>query len=384
MTVPFLRRGSAVAIAALLGGALVLLAARFEPHDPQPATGPGGIEVETDGLRVAPGAPQWRSIEVSRATATERVFGDPTPARIRIDEGRAAHLGAPLSGRVREVHVDLGARVQVGDPLFTVASADVAGFRAERERARLQVAVARKEHERIAALVQAQALPAKEEIRARTELEASRLALRQAEEALAALRVANPGGNTYTVTAPRDGVVVERHLTPGLEVSPDAGPLVTIASIESVWAVADVLAADALQVGEGAAAILSIPDVPGVEIEGRVERVSAVVDPVRNTVPIRVRVGNEEGLLRPNLFVRVRFEQVAADAAVEVPATAVFTDGARQFVFVEEEEGRFARREVIARSARQGRIPIVSGVGPNESVVSRGAVLLQNHLVLHN
>ena len=110
--------------------------------------------------------------------------------------------------------------------------------------------------------------------------------------------------------------------------------------------------------------------------------VSSVVDPNRHTVPIRVRLPNPERLLRPNVFARVRFGASHPAGSVEIPATALVTDGEHQYVYVQSEEGRFARREVVAGSAHDGLVPVISGLKGGEIVVEEGAILLDNQLAL--
>jgi len=379
-----LRRALPLACAGALGACSIALASAFEAGSPAPLPPPDGISVEGGAIHLSPGSPQWNSIELARVEAAGRTWSDPFPARVRIDEGRAARIGAPLPGRVVAVHVDLGEEVQAGTRLFTVASPAIAELRAEADRVEAELALARRNRERIAALVAANAIPAKEELQAAQQLAQAEVAWRSAREKLAALQVDARAGGTYTVVAPGPGVVVERALLPGQEVTPEVPPLLTLAAIDSLWVVADLLPGDTTGIVPGARARITVPALRELEVEGVVERIAAVVDPERNTVPVRIRVANEQRLLLPNLFVQAAVERAAEEGAVEVPASAVVSDGARQFVFVQEAAGRFVRREVVTRSTSNGRMPIVAGLRPSESVVARGAVLLGNHLTLAN
>jgi hypothetical protein len=104
---------------------------------------------------------------------------------------------------------------------------------------------------------------------------------------------------------------------------------------------------------------------------------------VRHTVAVRVRLANPAGVLRPNVYARVRFETRAPAAAiVEIPASALVSDGERQYVYVETGPGRFARREVTTGAAHEGRVPVMRGLARGETVVEEGAILLDNQLAL--
>src|SRR5206468_3345134 len=216
-------------------------------------------------IALTPDAPQWQAVKLGVVTRADLRWTDPVPARIAIDETRASKVQVPLNGRVSQVFVELGQRVRQGDPLFSVMSPEIADLRAAKDKAALDLEVARTSLDRVHNLVQTRALPAKEEL----------LAQQQLKEAEMALKAAS----------------------------------------------------------------------------AKVDMVSAVVNPDRHTVPIRVRLANPDGALRPNIYARVRFATTARAGTVEVPTTALITDGARQYVYVRDEKGRFARREIVAGPA---------------------------------
>ena len=127
---------------------------------------------------------------------------------------------------------------------------------------------------------------------------------------------------------------------------------------------------------------MSSPSLPGASLSGKVEMVSAVVDPSRHTVPIRVVLSNSDGTLRPNVYARVRFTTAQQSGTVEIPATALITDGLHQYVYVQCRPGRFDRREIVAGPAHEGQVPVLSGLTPGETIVDEGGFLLDNQLSL--
>jgi RND family efflux transporter MFP subunit len=176
---------------------------------------------------------------------------------------------------------------------------------------------------------------------------------------------------------------VEKNVLVDQQVSPEAGSaLMVVADLSAVCAVADLFEPQALDVPAGSAAELTRPSRPGLSFRGRVERVYAVVDPARHTIPVRVRLANPQRQLRPNVYARVRFAIAARTASLEVPATALVSDGERQYVYVQSGDGRFARREVVTGSAHEGRVPVLSGLSRGETIVEDGAILLDNQIAL--
>jgi membrane fusion protein, heavy metal efflux system len=366
----------------LVGGLSVWLSTGFS-REPQPMEKTPGLTIEGSKVTLAPDAPQWQALKLGVVTTADVRFTDPIPARIAIDETRASKVQSPLNGRVGQVFVELGERVKPGDPLFSVTSPDIADLRAAKEKAAVDLDVARANLDRVHAMVAARALPAKEELLAQQQFKEAEVSLKVAAAKVDALRVSEKADNEFTVTAPRAGVLVEKNVLVGQEVGPDAASAqMVVADLSSVWVLANLFESDATDVREGALAVVSSPSIPGLKTEGKVDMVSAVVDPDRHTVSIRVRLSNPDGALRPNTYARVRFATRSRAGTVEIPATALITDGSRQYVYVRDDAGRFARREIVAGASHDGSVPVLSGLTPGETIVDEGGLLLDNQVTL--
>ncbi|HKA91294.1 MAG TPA: efflux RND transporter periplasmic adaptor subunit [Haliangiales bacterium] len=378
------RRGRVLAFSAavVVSGLSVLAAARFQ-REPPPVEAPApGITVGKDNVALATDAPQWKVIRLGTATASTAHWTDPLPARIQIDEAKLSRVGTPLPGRVTGVFVQRGQKVKTGEALFAVASPAVAELRAERDKANVDLEAARANLDRMKAVVAAHAAAQKELQSAQKEFEQAEVAARLAYAKLATFKVG--AGSELTVKSPRDGIVVERAVTVGQSVTPDsAEPLCVVADLSTVWVVADLFEAEAVSIKQGTKATVQSPALLGATIPGTVDMVSAVVDSVRHTIPIRVRLDNPNLGLRPNVYAQVRFE-TPAEGEVEVLASAVLTDGTQSYVYVQSPQGRFVKRQVTVGSVRDGRVPVMSGLKEGEIVVEEGGVLLDNQIELSN
>jgi membrane fusion protein, heavy metal efflux system len=377
------RRLTLTVLAAVLAGAAVVVGV-FLLHRPRPpAKDVAGIVVGSDSLSLAPTAPQWKQLQLGAVAKASTRWTDPLPARVTIDETRVSNVGAPLSGRVSGVFIELGQRVKTGTALFSIASADIATLGAERAKADIDLAAARNNLERVRAMVAAHSMPAKDLVIAEQRYRQAELLHKLAYSKLNSLHVSSRGDNEFVVAAKRDGVVVEKNLVAGQAVAPDSGkPLVMIADLSWVWVLADLPEVDALQIKERARALITSPSLPALTIEGTVDMVSSVVDPDRHTIPIRVRLPNKNGLLKPNMFAQVKFSTGAKEDLSEIPAEAVVNDGEHQYVFVQGKPGQFSRRKVLVGAVRDGKVLVLSGLRLNETVVVGGAILLENYMTL--
>jgi hypothetical protein len=153
-----------------------------------------------------------------------------------------------------------------------------------------------------------------------------------------------------------------------------------IADLSDVWVVADLFENDVGSLATGAKSKVTVGTL---EVEATVDQVAGVVDPERHTVPVRVRLANGEGVLRPNAYAQIRFFDPTA-AKVSLPASAVMSDGATSYVYVKTDKGELKRRDVIVGSISGGRVPVLDGVEVGEQVVVQGAILLDNQIQLDN
>jgi cobalt-zinc-cadmium efflux system membrane fusion protein len=370
-----------VFVCAIVGAASVLLARQY--HRPDPPTEPAapGMRVGSDAVTLAANAPAWKVIKLGKPSAAEPHWSDAIPARIVFDETQTSRLGSPLAGRLTQVMIERGQKVRSGAPLFTVSSSSLAELRSELARTTGQRATAQINLDRVQALVDASSLPAKELVTAKQGLAEADLAVKLAEQKLASLRITGGGGDaSFTVAAPRSGVVVEKALAVGQLVDPSNGSLVAIADLSDVWVVADLFETDAGKLTAGTQAKILVADT---ERDAAVEQISAVVDPDRHTVPVRLRLANPDGALRPNSYATIRFFD-PTPAAVALPSAAVLSDGAQSYVYLQAPDGGLRRHNVTVGSAAGGEVPVLAGLSARDQVVLSGAILLDNQIQLDN
>ncbi len=373
-----------VAVAVVIAGLAMTFARGYRRPAPLAEPRPPGMTVGSDSVALAPGAPQWSVLEVENAGPAEPNWTAPIPARVVFDESRTVRLGTPLAGRVSAVYVTGGQPVKAGDPLFVVSSASLTDLVANQQRARVERDTARASLRRTEDAVDAQVIPEKELVAARQALANAELAVKLAEAKLQSLHVRSasgaPSGASFTVTATRDGVVVERQVALGQTVSSDNGSLIAIADLSSVWVVADVFGSQLAAVQPGTRARILLGDSADVR-EAVVDQVAQVIDPDRHAVPVRIRIANPDGALRPNAHVQVRLLDPAPSLAM-LPASAVMSDGKASFVYVEHPRGVFRRRNISVGAVSGGRVPVTAGLTVTDRVVVQGAILLDNEIAL--
>jgi len=109
--------------------------------------------------------------------------------------------------------------------------------------------------------------------------------------------------------------------------------------------------------------------------EGKIYAIDARIDNATRTVLIRARIPNPKGALHPGMFARVTLLLGERENAVFVPEQAVVPMGGDKFVY-RVVDGKAALTKVRLGLRKEGRVEIVEGVGPEETVITAGQMKL--------
>lgn len=371
-------RWQGVIIGLVIGIAITTVAAAFFMSKQRPREATQGFSVDNDTVTLKPGAApmQFETAAVESGAPLARA---PVTARVQTVESMTAPSFAPLDGRVVEVAVKIGDHVKEGDRLVMVTSGDLASLVRERNAARLTIQTKQSLVDRLERLVESRAASQNDLMVAQSELNEAKLAASAADARLRALTVTQSGESAYWIMAARTGTVVQLDAVRGKQVGPDKDkPVATIADLDEVMVVSDVPQAEAASLAVGMRVTIRQPGSDKEATAGTIEVVSDILDPERQTVPIRVRVKNEGHALRPHQYVETTFAESGTDRVLLVPSAAVVTDGSRSVVFVETAPNILKRRQVrLGRQAKE-KTEIITGVAEGDRVVVRGALLLLN------
>ena len=320
--------------------------------------------------------------EVAEAQAGDALPLSPVTGRVTTIETLTSPGFAPLSGRVVEAQVRPGDHVKRGQKLVEIRSADLPALELSVRSAQLAVETRTASVARLRTLVDSRAGSVNDLLLGESELAEAKLSLKAAQSRLSSLQVKRADDATYWVLASRSGTVVQLEAASGLQVGPDRGALVTIADLAEVLVVGDVPQRDAVDLHVGGSAQIYVSGISSAPLVGMIEAISEVVDPERQTVPVRVRIANQERRLRPNAFVDLAFSTGKMRSTVLVPAAAVVRDGASAVVFVERRPGEFERRSVVLGRQGRDKVEVSAGLKPGEKVVTTSALLLLNAINL--
>jgi multidrug efflux system membrane fusion protein len=287
-----------------------------------------------------------------------------------------------VDSQVVKVHFDDGAKVNEGDPLFTLDSrsidAQIKQAEATLARDKAQLEKAERDLERISGLVAKGALSVVQEADAKTNVEVLKATAGQDEAILQNLRVLR---TYYDVKAPLSGRIGVANVRQGAVVrSADAGtPLATINQIAPIYVafgIPERFIPELRAAGEKAAVEVSFQSELTLS-GGKVAFIENTVDPQTGTILVRGIFENGDEKLWPGTLASVRVTLRTDSNLVTVPAEAVQVGQKGSFVYVIESNVAKVKPVKVLRTA-DGEAVLSEGLNGNETVVTDGQLSLRD------
>lgn len=363
-----------------------------------PKSGPAEAELPTIEVDVVTLQPvQWPRIVRSQGS-------------LNADE--VTIVGAKVSGRVAEIHVDLGDFVPEGSPLITL---DQSEFRLQVAQAEAQLSQARsavglKPEDPVSGLKPTNAPPVREAQaqwdearanldRARTLLERKAVTTSEIEQLVATERVAQARQASalnsvfekialigvreaelslarqrledVVVRMPFDGLVHQREAAPGAYIHV-GDPVATVVRTDPLRFRGTLPERYAQHVVIGQQAELKIESLPE-PVSVEIGRISPALNRLNRSLMFEAIVRNPDRQLRAGLFGE-------ADVVIDPEATALIVPGSAIVEFAGAEkvwkvvDGKSAEQAVLTGERRNGRIEILQGLEPGDVILVDGSL----------
>ncbi len=300
------------------------------------------------------------------------------PAVVEADPAQLIKVSPPLTGRVTQLKVQLGERVEASQPLVVMDSPDLATAYSDYDRAKVLLTLALKNRDRQRGLEKIGGAAQKDLQQAETDYVTAEVEYQRATARLRQIGVdpnVTSQSRTVTVSAPMAGSVIELDVAPGEYWNDATASLMTIADLSTVWVTASVPEKDTSLVAKGQPVEVNFPAYPGETFKGQVLFVSDVLDPDTRRTKVRIAFQNADMRLRPGMFANVSFYAPAQKAAVVPTSALVLKDDASQ-VFVETAPWTFEARDVDIGFQEGDEAVVTSGVKTGDRIVVKGGVLL--------
>ncbi|MFO0661484.1 MAG: efflux RND transporter periplasmic adaptor subunit [Polyangiaceae bacterium] len=274
---------------------------------------------------------------------------------VTLDETRTAHVHAKVRGFVETIQVDfVGKTVKAGTSLCSIYSQGV--YAAELEYIALLKNAPAQGGEPLTADIE------KKSWNSLLDAARRRLLLWDVPQAqIDHLEKTLVPSRTFTLSAPRSGIVIAKQAFVGNYVEPGT-EMYVISDLAKLWAIVDVYEVDL--------PYIHLDDEVKLTIEGLAEPLTAkvsflspTISEATRTLKIRVDLDNKSGTLRPGAFATAELK-LSLGHGLGIPESSVLHTGARDIVFVVH------GTHVVPREVKVG--PLVGGYNRVDSGVEDG------------
>jgi membrane fusion protein, heavy metal efflux system len=273
---------------------------------------------------------------------------------VELSATQAQTVGIAPAGtyRFRIERAELGSVAFPEDPAIVQAESTLLGAAAT-------LKLTRKELQRARLLYDTQGVSAREVEQATSDEQTAAAALAAARVALHAL------GKSDTQ--------IDRMIATGRMDAPPA------ARAGAQWVEANVFEGDIALVHPGQPVRVAVSAYPEKIFTGRVYRIYATVDPNLHRQTVRCEVADPLHELHPGMLATVTIELRPPMDSLAIPADGVVREGdGTMTAWVTSDRRRFTQQTIKTGLREDGEVQILDGLRPDELVVTRGAIYLDN------
>ncbi len=359
----------------------------------------GSSRAAQAGVATAPAGEVWltpRQIvdaKIEMGVAEDHAVDDAivTSGRVAIDDQHVGRVFSPVNGRVVKVLAELGQHVKSGQALAVIESPDIGNAVSDEHKARADLVAAEHDFARQKVLLDQHATSQTALEQSEDSWRKARAELERAQQKAYLLRAGGVDAvtQTYTLTAPLEGDVLMRNISPGVEVQGQYGggsaiELFTVGDLSRVWVMADLYEIDLDRVHIGSPVSVTVISQSKETFHGKVDWVSGMLDPLTRTARVRCTLDNEAGLLKPEMNATSTIS-VDPRKTLAVPRDAVLRLGEYRAVFVESGESpgyvHFVRVPVeVDEGGSSAWLEVKEGLERGQMIVTSGAILLSQRL----
>jgi membrane fusion protein (multidrug efflux system) len=312
------------------------------------------------------GAPQQANPASVTVEAT-KVVTAPMPQTItavgslRSDE--SVTLRPESAGRISAITFKEGQRVTKGAPLVKL---DPAIPEAEYAQAKANLTLAKAKFDRAVDLANSNYISGQAKDEAENSFKVAQATLQLAEAKLAKTEI----------RAPFAGLIGLRSVSVGDYVK-EGADLVNLEAIDPLKVDFRVPETYLRQVQPGQSLTITLDALPGSTFDGKVVALNPLVDAAGRSIVIRAQVRNQDTVLRPGMFARVRLITKDQADAMVVPEQALVPQGNDHYVF-KIIDNKAARVKVETGQRRDGKVEIIAGLVPGDLIVTAGHLKIRD------
>ena len=305
------------------------------------------------------------------------------PAKLSLNTDQQAHVSPSFSGHVENVYVELGQKVQKGQPLAALLVPDLVDQQANLKIEQSNLELAKQDFDREQQLW-SQGISAKQDYqRAYHSYKRAQIQVQAAQSRLSAFGAMNASNGRYILKAPISGVISKKDLVIGENVQ-SASQLFTIDQLDQLWL--EFIVPNAEIAGLSPNQKIEFKSLQTDKIyKAVIQTLNIEADAQTGRLQVRAKVQSSTAELRPNLMVNVLLQQPSDSTALRILQSAVQNVDGKNVVFVatqQEQQVEFHPTPIkLGQSSKDSQyIEVLSGLNQGQKYAAQGSFLLKSEL----
>lgn len=289
------------------------------------------------------GISRSRPVQASSPSANRSAAVTAASAEVELPTGSKVTATSLIEGRLQELHVRPGEKVEAGQVLATLRSQPLRDLQLDLLAASVRSSWAEQEVQRLQPLVQAGAVSGKDLWQREADLKTAEQQIASLSRRLTLIGISEqqikqirtratldarrsdsadvPLVDTIEIRSPIAGRVADAFLVPG-ELVHAHDRIVEVQNLDQLWIRAYVREGEAQRVQPGQDAIVTFPANPSLRLHGKVVRTAPALSVGDRVLPLWIEVANPDSFLREGMLARVTIDAPPVERPVTVRRAA--------------------------------------------------------------
>jgi len=299
--------------------------------------------------------------------------------RVEYNSDKIIDFVSFVGGTITNTYFSLGEKVKKGQLLAEIKSVELSNLLSQKKNYQAQVLVAQRELESVQTMHQDQIASQKDLLEAQSNLTVLRSELENVDSQLTLYSASSERG-VFQIKAPSSGIIVNKNIAPGMQITAEGSPLFTISDLNEVWIMANIYAGNVAYIKENMNVEIEALSYPDEKFSGKINTLSQVFDSNERVLKARIVMDNTSGKLMPGMHVDVLVEKVLGRSAVSVPAKALIFDNNQYFILVYKNDCDIEVRPITPFVQNSKQVFFEKDLEAGEQIISKNHLLIYNQL----
>lgn len=315
-------------------------------------------------------------INPKKQTVTEII---PLTGAVQPNPDKVVHFVSLITGIVSNTYFSLGDKVTKGQVLAEIHSSQLLELQAQFKTIEAQIKVAEKKLEAVQSMFDDGVASEKDLMEAQSDLFILRAEREKINSTLQLFSASSEKG-VFLIKSPATGIVTDKNIAAGSQISAEGDPLFTISDLTEVWVLVNIYASNVKNIETGMEVSIRTLSYPDEYFIGKINAISQVLDTEAKVLKARVVLPNTDLRLKPGMIVDVAVMKELKTEAISIPTSAMIFDNNQNYVVVYKNDCDIEIQPVEILSKTNGITFLSSGLSENDKVITRNNLLIYEQI----